>query len=178
MAKRFQFRKDLITPNQPFAYQLREREENEISMLDGAVFYGEDSVVIKHAKEDFYDYLNVCFGVKENGKNPVTIKIEITQAGLEDVCDYKGRIVEIADGQIEIRAYDERGVAQAIYDLEDTMTAKKQPYLTKGKTKNKPVFSPRMVHSAYDMDVYPRGYLQRLAKEGIDAIILFVRGNG
>lgn len=174
--KRFQFRKDLTTSNKPFAYQLREKNENEISMLGGVEFLGVDGTIVGHAKEDFYDYLKICFGVKEKGENPILINVKITQEGLEEVCDYKGRIVEVSEGQILIRAYDERGAAQAIYDLEDVMTAKKQPYLSKGKTKNKPVFSPRMVHSAYDMDVYPEGYLQRLAKEGIDAIILFVRG--
>ena len=56
------------------------------------------------------------------------------------------------------------------------MTSKKQPYLTKGKTKQKPLFTPRMAHSAYDLDVFPDGYLQRLAKDGIDAIILFIKG--
>ena len=56
------------------------------------------------------------------------------------------------------------------------MTEKKVPYLTKGKTKQKPIFAPRMAHSAYDLDVFPDGYLQRLAKEGIDAILVFTRG--
>ena len=33
-----------------------------------------------------------------------------------------------------------------------------------------------MTHSAFDMDEFPDGYLLNLAKEGIDAIIIFVRG--
>jgi hypothetical protein len=45
-----------------------------------------------------------------------------------------------------------------------------------GEYKNKPLFSPRMTHSAYDMDTYPDEYLLNLAKEGVDAIIIFVRG--
>ena len=174
--KRFAFRKDLTTSNKPFKYTQREKAEGEISMLDGVVFSGENNVVINHAKSDLKDFLNVCFSVKENGENPVTINVTITKEGLEDVCDYKGRVVEVADNRIDIKAFDERGAAQAIYDLEDWMREAKAPYIKKGKTKNKPLFSPRMVHSAYDLDVYPDGYLQKLAKEGIDAIILFVKG--
>ena len=174
--KRFAFRKELTTSNVPFKYQLRNIQENEISMLNGAVIVGATSPVIEHAKTDFKDYLKVCFGVRENSENPVEIKVEITHDGLEDVCDYKGRVVEICDKGVLIRAYDDRGAAQAIYDLEDVMTSKKQPYLTKGKTKQKPLFTPRMAHSAYDLDVFPDGYLQRLAKDGIDAIILFIKG--
>ncbi len=174
--KRFAFRKELITPNVAFKYELREKSNEEISMLNGAEITGDSSPVIEHAKADFKDYLKVCFGVKENNLDAVKIKITITKEGLEDVCAYKGRVVEISEKGIEIRAYDDRGAAQAIYDLEDIMTEKKQPYLTKGKSKQKPLFTPRMAHSAYDVDVFPDGYLQRLAKEGIDAILVFTRG--
>lgn len=174
--KRYAFRKELTTSNTPFKYELRKVEDSEISMLNGAVIVGDTSPVIEHAKADFADYLKVCFGVKKPNEKAMKITVKITKENLEDVCDYKGRVVTISDNGIEILAFDDRGAAQAIYDLEDVMTEKKQPYLNKGKTKNKPLFTPRMVHSAYDLDIFPDGYLQRLAKDGIDAIIIFVRG--
>lgn len=174
--KRFAFRKELVTSNVAFAYTLRDKLENEISMLNGVVFSGDDSPVISHAKKDFVDYLKVCFKVNKNNENAVKINIKITKDGLEDVCDYKGRVVTVSDDGIEILAFDDRGAAQAVYDLEDLMTNKKQPYLEKGKSKNKPLFSPRMAHSAYDLDIFPDGYLQKLAKDGIDALIIFVKG--
>lgn len=174
--QRFAFREKLITSNTPFAYTLRDVAEQEIPLLSGVTFVGDSSPVIEHAKADLQDYLKVCFGVEKADANAIEINISITQENLGDVCSYKGRVVEIYDKGIIIRAFDDRGAAQAIYDLEDWMTEKKQPYLTKGITKQKPMFSPRMAHSAYDVDVFPDGYLQRLAKEGIDAILLFVRG--
>ena len=174
--QRFAFREKLITSNTPFAYTLRDVAEQEISLLGGVAFIGDSSPVIEHAKTDLQDYLKVCFGVGKANANAIEINISITKENLDDVCSYKGRVVEISDKGITIRAFDDRGAAQAIYDLEDWMTEKKQPYLTKGVTKQKPMFSPRMAHSAYDVDVFPDGYLQRLAKEGIDAILLFVRG--
>jgi len=174
--KRFAFRKELTTSNEPFKYELREKNSDEISMLSGVTFSGATTPVIEHAKDDFKDYLKVCFGVKETRADAVKINVTIAKDGLEDVCAYKGRVVDITEEGIEIRAFDDRGAAQAIYDLEDVMTEKKQPYLTKGKTKQKPLFSPRMAHSAYDLDVFPDGYLQKLAKNGVDAIILFIKG--
>ena len=63
---RFAFRDALTTSNKPFAYTLREKTETELSLLSGVIFDGDDSVVISHAKDDLYDYLKVCFGVKEN----------------------------------------------------------------------------------------------------------------
>lgn len=177
MEQRFSFRKELIKPNSHFKYALREKRDNEISLLDGVTFTGDiSSPVIKHAIKDFNDYLKVCFGAKAKRENYINIHINITNDLPYEVNSYKGRTVEITESGININAFDDRGAAQAIYDFEDLMTEKKQPYLTKGITQQKPMFSPRMAHSAYDVDVYPNGYLQRLAKEGIDAIILFVRG--
>ena len=176
MEKRFAFRKELITSNFAFKINNREKQLEEISMLNGVVFLGDTTPVVEHAKKDFFNYLKVCFGIKKPYCNPINITINITNDYLEDVCDYKGRVVVVSDNEIIIRAFDDRGAAQAIYDLEDLMTEKKAPYLTKGKTKQKPIFAPRMVHSAYDLDIFPNGYLQRLAKEGIDAILVFTRG--
>ena len=177
MEQRYNFRKELIKSNKPFKYELRNKTENEISLMDGVIFSGDIlSPVITHAVEDFADYLKVCFGIKEVKENAVKINIEITKDLPQEVRSYKGRTVGIGDNIIEIKAFDERGAAQAVYDLEDAMSELKQPYLKKGASSQKPTFSPRMAHSAYDVDVFPNGYLQRLAKNGIDAIILFVRG--
>ena len=174
MDKKFNFRKELTTSNIPFSVIDREKRDNEISLKNGVTFDGDTSAVIEHAKADLKDYLKVCFGITKSCG--VKISIKITQENLEDVCAYKGRVVEISDGGILIRAYDDRGAAQAIYDLEDMMTENKVPYLIKGKTKNKPLFSPRMAHSAYDMDIFPNGYMQKLAKDGVDALLIFVKG--
>ena len=172
--KRYAFRKELVTSNIPFAVVDREKNADEISLEKGVEFIGGEGTVVEHAKADFYDFLKVNF--KNTNKSGVKITLKITDKGLGEVCGYKGRVITITENGVDIIAYDERGLAQAIYDLEDMMTEKKAPYLTKQVYKNKPVFSPRMAHSAYDVDVYPNGYLQKLAKDGIDAIILFVRG--
>ena len=173
--KKYGFRKELATSNIPFIAIEREKGSDEISLLGGVEFFGANGAILNHATNDLRDFLKVNFK-SENSNDAVKINIEITQNGLEDVCAYKGRIIEIADSKINIRAFDERGAAQAIYDLEDMMTEKKAPYLTKDKYKNKPLFSPRMAHSAYDMDIFPDGYLQKLAKEGVDALLIFVKG--
>ncbi len=177
MDEKYNFRKELTTLNIPFRYVLRDKSGNAISLLSGVTFTGDIlSPVVHHAVKDFKDYLKVCFGVKEVKQNAVQINVIITDDLPQDMRAYKGRRVEISDNKIEIKAFDDRGAAQAIYDLEDAMSELKQPYLKKDIICQKPLFSPRMAHSAYDVDVFPDGYLQRLAKSGIDAIILFVRG--
>ena len=133
----FKFREDLVISNYPIRYIPRDKADNEISLLNGAIFFGDTSKVIEHAKADFLEYLNVGFGVNNTNSNPIKITLKLTQNGLEDVCDYKGRIVDVNEDGIFIYAYDDRGAAQAIYDLEDWMTSKKQPYIDKGISKNK-----------------------------------------
>ena len=53
--KRFAFRKELTTSNVAFKYELREKSNEEISMLNGAEITGAVSPVIEHAKADFKD---------------------------------------------------------------------------------------------------------------------------
>jgi hypothetical protein len=173
--KRFKFRKDLVTAHFPIKLSSEAIKPDELSLENGVNFVGGDGAVIGHAKEDFNDFLKTSLSVQKKDI-AINITIKITKDGLEDVCDYKGRIINVSNDSISIRAFDERGVAQAIYDLEDMMSLRKAPYIKQGKYKNKPIFSPRMAHSAYDVDVFPNGYLQNLAREGIDAILVFTRG--
>lgn len=176
--QRYDFRKRLETTHFPLNLVDRKPFEDEISLLGGVEFIGGEGVVIENAKKDFNEFLRVALGIdvdsaKKSEHGSVKINIVLSHEWLEDVCAYKGRITYVANDGVHIRAFDERGAAQAIYDLEDLVKANMAPYLKKGKYKNKPLFSPRMVHSAYDLDVYPDGYLQNLAREGVDAILLF-----
>ena len=173
--KRFQFRKELTTAHFPLKLSNEPIREDELSLETGVEIVGESNPVIAHAIEDLHLFLKKSLNVKAYTK-PLTISLKITKDGLEDVCDYKGRIIEVTKDSILIKAFDDRGIAQALYDLEDMMTSRKAPFVKIGKYKNKPMFSPRMAHSAYDVDVFPNGYLQNLAREGIDAILVFTRG--
>ena len=78
-------------------------------------------------------------------------------------------------GKIVIAGADERGIAMGCYYLEDVMTLREAPFVphTAGLLKE-PLFSPRMVHSAYGMDVFTGSYLKRIAHAGFDTILVFV----
>ena len=62
--------------------------------------------------------------------------------------------------------------------IEDVMTMREAPFVpqTKGLVKE-PLFSPRMVHSGYGMDVFTENYLKRIAHAGFDAILVYVRAD-
>ena len=151
----------------------------EYEIKDGAVIAIGPSAgkILRKAAEDFADYLFVSQGVSVRISRLNVGDITFTFLKNEDVAGLSGKAYSVSvENGIEIRAYDERGFAQALYKLEYFMTAKKSPFLKKGIREFKPLFSPRMVHSALGLDTYPDGYLLKLAHSGIDAILISVRG--
>ena len=84
--------------------------------------------------------------------------------------------ITINDDSIVVCGIDERGCAQGCYQLEDRMNSICAPYLTKGTIVYSPEFSPRMIHSGYELDRYPDAHLSAIAHAGMDAILIFVSG--
>ncbi|MBE6958661.1 MAG: hypothetical protein E7447_05880 [Ruminococcaceae bacterium] len=84
--------------------------------------------------------------------------------------------ITVGDDFVIVCGIDERGCAQGCYQLEDRMNRIHAPYLAKGVTTYSPEFSPRMVHSGYQLDRYPDAHLSAIAHAGMDAILMFVDG--
>ena len=175
MGKRYQFRERLNQTQKPLRFAKSEKLADELSLENGVRFVGFTSCVVENAKRDLENYLSIGLGIVKN-ENAVEIKLAVSDEIAEEVRAYKGREVAVTENGVTITAYDERGLAQAIYDLEDKMTDRQAPYLKSGVTRQKPRFSPRMAHAAYDFDVFPDGYMQNLAREGIDTLIVYAAG--
>ena len=155
----------------------REKEAGEISLKGGVVFSEVEGEVITKATKEFETFLKIEGGVTEVDKeNAIKIEFITDTERLQDFAVFKGREIIVEEGKITINGNDERGMAQALYDIEKSLKRKKALYLSKGEYKNKPAFSPRMVHSAYGLDIFPDEYLLNLVKEGVDSIILFCKG--
>lgn len=71
--------------------------------------------------------------------------------------------LQISADRISVCGYDERGVGQACYYLEDLMNLREAPFLTLGDETREPVFSPRMVHSGWGIDQFPNAQLNAIA---------------
>ena len=116
-----------------------------------------DSPVAKTAVKDFAAFLKTAFGFSakfatENGDLQLSIDPTMT--------DYMSRKITVGDKGIAVTAADDRGIAQALYDLENCMNDRKAPFLKKGVSEKKPLFSPRMIHSGYAIDEFPDAYLK------------------
>ena len=74
-----------------------------------------------------------------------------------------------------VQAADERAFAQALYHLEDLMNFRAAPFLKKGTESRRSLFSPRMTHSGWGVDVFPDAHLAQIAHAGMDAIVIFIK---
>ena len=176
MDKKYGFRKRLTSSGEKIIWAKESVSAPFVDFLHGVNVVSNDfnGKIFAHAKKDISAFLKSVFGIKTVDA-PITVTV-IKDENLGELSSYKGRIITVDNNGVTVRAFDERGAAQAIYDLEDLMKDACRPEISFGEYKNKPLFSPRMAHSAYNLDVFPDGYLQNLAREGIDAILVFVKG--
>jgi len=184
--KPYDFREFLLQVHEP---NLRHAEKtpatNQLALAEGTVieFSQEAGEVIRTAAEDFADFLKVSMNIQEifvhegfsaqKGAvrlHPIT---EENRKLLEKADRYKGFLIQ-ADESIEIYAHDERGMAQALYYIEDIMSFARAPFIDKGDIRRWAMFSPQMVQSFYGRDRFPDNYLARIAHEGRDAIMMNV----
>ena len=180
---KYDFRKKLLTVHDSDVRDpSRKAKENEFVVSDGTVIHigATEDLVVKTAAEDFVHFLRVSMGVESRvscaaAPEPGAIVLALAadrNFDLGEANGYKGFSILVNDC-VEVFGHDGRGIAAALYYLEDMMTLAKGPYLKKGQTRKKPLLSPTMVHSGYALDDYPDEYLNRIAHEGRDAILVF-----
>ena len=78
--------------------------------------------------------------------------------------------------RITVCGFDERGVGQGCYYIEDLMNLREGPFLQEQNSLREPIFSPRMIHSGWGIDQFPDQHLNAIAHAGMDAILVFVKG--
>lgn len=156
-----------------YNWKSRTPQSDELMLKDGlTISCSTRGPVARTALKDFQGYLKTAFGFRSKvveGMAEITIAID------PDLREYMQRRVTVDKTGVTIAAADERGVAQALYTLEDRLNTRQAPFLACGHSEQKPAFSPRMVHSGLGIDLYPDEYLSVCAHHGYDAVLVFVR---
>lgn len=156
-------------------YHWKDRQPgaDELQLQDGVtISCSADGEVAMTALKDFRDYLKTAFGLKvqlQPDGGVISLKLDPAMT------DYMARKVTVTDTGVQLTAADERGLAQALYYLEDEMNRRQAPCLKHGTVEQKPAFSPRMTHSGIGVDLFPDEYLSACAHHGFDAILVFLR---
>lgn len=142
------------------------------------------SPYVRRVAADLQDYLFTSMGVSTRlvcqtadatTQNAIilTVPEDPNRTGLSVPRSYQLRV---APGRVAVEAFDERGLGQACYFLEDLMNLREAPFVTIQQQIRAPVFSPRMVHSGWGIDQFPDAHLNAIAHAGFDAILVFVKG--
>lgn len=145
--------------------------------------------VLVNAAKDLAEFLLVSMGVSVSIKKCPDIRTEaandksrIILTTREELEEFGGALdtprsyrLQCNSKGIIICGYDERGTAQGCYYLEDLMNLVSAPILKESDISRKPLFSPRMVHSGYGLDMFPDAHLNAIAHAGMDAILVFAK---
>jgi hypothetical protein len=181
--RKYQFRDFLNTVHKKDRYDKSvKRGKGEILIEDSwwIIIDDKSSELVLKAARDLQDYfftsMRVSLRLKQVSNvsklkgSPDSIVLASTGKAIEKKYD-----IEINEKSVFISASNDRALAQGIYYLEDLMNLKEAPILTIGRQKRKSVFSPRMVHSGWGMDLFPDPHLSAMAHSGIDAILVFAK---
>lgn len=154
--------------------------DNQYEIQNGCIISIPENagLVVLTAARDFADFLldsmNVSVRICKGCAADANITLLPEPKDLGEANGYKGYRMDVTDS-IKISAFDDRGAAQAFYRLEEEMSFLKAPFINKGTIKNRPLFSPQMVHSGFGLDMYPDSHLSQIAHAGRDAILIFVK---
>lgn len=188
--KNYDFRKRMLQLHKPNIRDCsRICAEGELELRNGVTIIIPDNPdkVVLTAAEDFLDFLFTSMNVSAG------LCMESASENISDnfiyVCYAKDKGIELTEGKgymgyriktenhIEIAGFDSRGIAQAFYYLEDVIKLAKAPFVEKGIVEKKALFSPRIVHSGYEICKFPSEHLASIAHAGMDAIAVFTQGH-
>ena len=181
--KRYEFKKDLMQLHKP---GLRDPErkpaDNEFVFTDGTVILLPPmaDATITHAARDFEAFLYTSMGVAVLvSQNPIpdakTVKIVLNQ-DIGQASGYMGYRITIEKDAILVEGYDNRGIAQGLYFMEDLMGVRRAPYLKQEVIARKAVFEGRSSQSPFGMFQWTDEALAHVAHMGMDTIALWLNG--
>lgn len=194
--KHYEFRKRLA---QVHKQNIRDHQltaaSDELVLSDGCriVISPAASEVTVTAAKDFVDYLFTSMNISamlctapltadvlypaEPGTDASVHVFVGTEAEMEasfTLPARQGYRIETTQNVI-VCGFDDRSTAQGLYQLEDLMSIRRAPFLTKKSIERQLRFSPRMVHSGYGLDEFPEEHLASIAHAGRDAILVFTK---
>ncbi|MBP1991072.1 hypothetical protein [Paenibacillus eucommiae] len=173
-------------------------ERFEVSENTRIVLPSDPSAVILRAAKDLQEYLSVSMGIDvqlersvnlgppgnpggSNGSEPERQNCIILTTRTHQPVDLlngncpRGYRIDCSTCNAVITGYDDEGVLQGVFYLEECMSMFRSPFLESGTTSRAPLFSPRMVHSGYGQQQYPDAYLGVIAHAGFDSILVTVK---
>ena len=176
----YDFKSELLVIHQPdIRDQTAEKNTDDFEFFDGLKIFVKENKnqVIMTAVRDFEDYLFTSQNVSVMIVKYETDADVVVALGsnLGDADGYMGYKITTTENGITLLGYDERGIAQGLYYLEDLMNIRKAPFIKVGEVARKALFSPRKTQSPFGMFEWNDHAFQILAHRGFDAIELWIK---
>ena len=138
----YQFRERMTEVHKPNRRDFSKKPNaDDFVISDGiAVIVPENAdKVIMNAVRDFESYLFIsmktaAFITERNGDFKEKLVISLNK-DIEEASGYMGYRITFTDNVITLEGYDNRGVAQGLYFLEDLMSIRRAPFLKKQSIK-------------------------------------------
>ncbi len=132
-------------------------------------------IILYNAARDLEDYFAVSMGVYIPVTKTPTESFQIRYVIDPSLREREYRVVA-EESEIMLVGACSKNCARAGYCLEDLMNINEGPFVKKQRLVREYMYSPRMIHSGFGLDMFPDNYLKSVAHAGIDAILIFVNG--
>ena len=179
--KKYDFKKELLEVHKKDRRNFSLTPDADELALDKPVLIllKDNSEVIYTAARDFADYMLVSMNVpatvyESQIEGMVTIECSLS----DDLGEYQafmGYRLTVTEKGVKIEGADERGIAQALFYIEDLMNIRRAPFLKIGTTCKKSLYTQRNSQSPFGMNSYPDEAFAWMAHLGMSAHTLWLK---
>lgn len=135
---------------------------------------GADRVTVNAAR-DLEDYFFVSMGLSLRVDNAVGDGARTIAYTTDETLEEHAYRVTVTADRVVIAGRDSRAAAQGGYWLEDLMNLAEAPVLERQEIVRRPLYSPRMIHSGFGLDMFPDEHIRAIAHNGLNALLIFVK---
>ena len=186
----YEFRKRMLKPHKEHL------KEEGYERIAGACVSDEWEIVypecaeevLEYAARDMAEFLADSMEVYVRARKSKDISLELSAPSKRIVLALENEAYPVeSDKPLAFRLISEkdsilvigktpRAIAQGVYYAEDRMRVHLGPVVEWEDQVHAPLFSPRMIHSGFGLDMFPDEHMRAIARNGITAILVFTKG--
>ena len=134
-----------------------------------------DDPVLLHGVCDLRDYFARSMGVSlKRGEGCRGVSGRVVSVAIDPALEPLQSKIAVSGDRVRVTGVTAREAMQGCYRLEDVLSARGRPALKRGSRTFTRMFSPRMTHSGWELEKFPDAYMDQLAHQGMDAILVFI----
>ena len=152
-------------------------ENNEFVITEDTVIVvpANADATIMTAAQDLQDYffksMDMSLKLKKGEACANSISYDVNASVTKDAF-----ILEVSENGIKITGNMSKDAFCGSVYVEDQLNLREAPYIAIQTLERKKLFTPRIVHSGWGIELFPDSHLNAIAHAGFDAVVVFVTG--